>query len=427
MKRISLHIALLFTVSVFLLTPFLNAQKAGDALIFEQWNAQTHLVAMSPPAGTKTTVLTLNGYPTVDGLAIATANDGCIFAEYSISSSRVNILSFKPGRGATTLAVMPASFYRLPTLDVDQGGDVLILNHLGPDRGLYRMPPGGGPLTTIAHVKTGARFATPYCMAEDVATGDIVVPDLNGLIHRIRLNGKITTVQYSLPVNFPPNPVGNLHVDHSTGLMFLAVGFHLLGVDPATGATVTRFGITSSFLTNFMGIDGDPILGGYYVHAVNIRFPAIGILRFDPVKNTLTTFASFSNPTLGNVVTWESRMLSGLARPVRGKAYPIALTIPPEAGKPYFAAAGLGTLLGIPAGKSRRIPLDPDVLFYLSIRTPSLFSGFQGVLDAQGKASLTVNILASPQLVGLRFFVVAVTYDTQGIRIITDPLGVTIW
>jgi len=404
----------------------LDAQQAGDAVTFDRWNSATHLVALSAPGGAVKTLATLTGSRFTGGLAVATANHGVVFSEISLTTSRVHILHFKPGRGVTTLAVLPASFVRLPTLDVDQGGDVLILNHSGPDRGLYRMPAWGGPLSTIAHVKTGALFAVPYCMAEDLSTGDFIVPDANGLIHRVTPAGQTSPVPYSFPLPIPGNPVGNLHVDQSTGLMFLAVGYHLVGLDPATGATIVRMGVSSAFLSEFLGFDGDPFRGGYYVHTRNIRFPAKGVLRFNPGNNSLTPFGGFWPGIWGNVVTWGSRMVGGFGRPIRGRAYPVALAFLGESGKSYLAAASLGTLQGIPVGGSRRIPLDPDALFYASIRAPAIFQNFQGGLNAQGRANLTVNIPANPRLRGLRFFLAAITYDGSGIRVISDPLGVTV-
>jgi len=418
--------SVLALVAAVLSCAILDAQQAGDAVTFDRQSNATHLVAISPPAGAVTTVVTLAGYRLTGSLAVAPSNDGCLFAEISTTTSRIHILHFRPGRGVTTLAGLPASFVRLPTLGVDQGGDVLILNHLGPDRGLYRMPAGGGPLSTMAHVKTGALFAVPYCMAEDITTGDLILPDANGLIHRVLPTGRISTLTYTFPVPVPGNPVGNLAVDHTTGLLFLTVGYHLLGLDPTNGATVVRFGINAAFLTEFLGIDGDPFRGGFYVHSRNIRFPAQGVSRFNPVNNTLAQFGGFANATWGNVITWGSRMVGGTGRPMRGTAYPIALAFLGESGKPYVAAASLGTLQGIPVRGSRRIPLNPDWLFHFSLRAPAVFRGFRGTLNATGRASLTVTIPAVPSLRGFRFYLAAVTYDAGGIRVISEPLGVTV-
>ena len=223
---------------------------------------------------------------------------------------------------------------------------------------------------------------------------------------------------------------GNVHVDFNTGLMHLTYMNYFMGLDPSTGAITTLIQPSTTFGMNFYGIDNDPFTGaGYYLSTYQISPAPTArlVMRYDPRTAILSTVATLpGTPTLTDVVTWRARMLGGLARPAWGQAYPVRLAIPSEAGKTYMAAAALGTLLGIPIGGGRKIPLDPDVLFYTSLLVPSLFSNFQGVLNAQGSATLTVNIPAVPQLVGFRFFLAAVTYDTGGVRVITEPFGVTI-
>ena len=96
-----------------------------------------------------------------------------------------------------------------------------------------------------------------------------------------------------------------------------------------------------------------------------------------------------------------------------------------EAGQAYQVAASFNTRPGIrtPAGT---IHLTPDGLFFLSLANPYLFPRFSGVLDSAGKARPAVRIPAIPVLRGLRFFLAAVSYDANGFRQISEPMGVTL-
>ena len=97
-------------------------------------------------------------------------------------------------------------------------------------------------------------------------------------------------------------------------------------------------------------------------------------------------------------------------------------------GNPSFpneAAASFAARPGIPTSAGR-IHVCPDALFNLSLRAPAMFMRFCGILDATGNAQLGVYIPALPALSGLRFFVVAVSYGSRGIRRISQPLAVTV-
>jgi len=160
--------------------------------------------------------------------------------------------------------------------------------------------------------------------------------------------------------------------------------------------------------------------GDYY------RTDAKALVRYDPATGRAVQILGFSSVEIpGDVATWGSRMLTGAAAPTPGASYPITLAMPELGGRPYQAAAAFATLPGIPT-PAGTIQLAPDALFTLSMRMPSVFVGFAGVLDPKGRAQLVIRIPAAPVLRGLRFFVAAIAYDTGGIRRISDPLGVTI-
>jgi len=414
----------LFTVlSLAVVVP---AQSDGDAVLTLWSSTTTHLLAVTPN-GVVQTIFTRPNTNTPDGLAAGPANDGGIMVEGSGSPNSLHVLKFQGATSITTLATLPATFLRVPTLLVDAGGDILMLNATGNDRGVYWMPARGGPLTTIAHNNTNAAFTTPFAMAEEITSGDLVVLDAGRKLHRIDRSGKVTTITMVLPPSLSVAVTGNVDVDQGSGLMHITYGNYFLGLDPNTGATTTIYQPTSTSRSNFYGLDGDPFGVGYYMTLYQITPTPSGnlLVRYDPGNGKLTTVATLPSGTLTDVVTWRSRMLGGLTRPTRGQAYRVQLSVPVEAGKPYFAAASLGTLPGLPIA-GRRVPLNPDALFFLSIQVPAIFSGFQGQLSNAGRGNLTVNIPPAPQLLGFRFFLAAITFDGNGVRAISEPLGVTI-
>lgn len=78
----------------------------------------------------------------------------------------------------------------------------------------------------------------------------------------------------------------------------------------------------------------------------------------------------------------------------------------------YVMAASVGDRPGIPLG-ARRIPLNPDPLFWLSLQglTGGVMNRFSGYLSARGEARAWMNIPNDPGLIGLAFHVAFVTLD----------------
>jgi hypothetical protein len=425
-----MRLVLLACLGTLLVVPGLAAQNDGDAVV-AVYNSPVGDLLLVTPNGVVTTLITRPNTNLPEGLAVAPGNDGGLFVETDTNTRVLSVLKFQNAANVSTLATLPTTFARVPTLLAEQGGEILMLNMSGNDRGVYRMPAQGGPITTIAHNTLGATFLAPFSMEEDLVTGDIVVLEPTRYFHRIDRTGKVTTIAYTLPPSTSIAVTGNVHVDYATGLLYLTYGNYLIGLDSRTGATTTIFQPTTSARSMFYGIDGDPYGGGFYLSVYQTTPTPAGryLMRYDTRSGILSTVATLSaaNTTqLSDVMTWKSRMLTGLSRPAWGQSYALRLSIPSEAGQGYFAAAALGTLQGIPIGKLRRIPLDPDPLFFLSMQVPAIFSGFQGILDTWGRASPAVNVPAIPQLAGIRIFLAAVTYDAGGIREITEPLGVTI-
>ena len=152
-------------------------------------------------------------------------------------------------------------------------------------------------------------------------------------------------------------------------------------------------------------------------------------MRFDPINRTRTTIFSIpgaSGSILEDVACYGSRMLTGRNPARRGATYVVDLAFgSAEAGQAYQAAAAFGPLLRIRVGQ-RWIPLDPDPLFFLSFAAPSIFKDFSGNLNMWGRAVLKVHFPNLPALRGRRIFLAAISSDASGVRIITEPFGVTI-
>jgi hypothetical protein len=106
------------------------------------------------------------------------------------------------------------------------------------------------------------------------------------------------------------------------------------------------------------------------------------------------------------------------------------LAVPGDAGLVYCAAASLGSSPGIPFPDGRVLPLQPDALFLVSAcANNAIFSGFIGVLDANGVANFAVNIPNIGGLVGIPYSVAAVTTDVtapSGFSIVSNAVTQTI-
>ena len=85
----------------------------------------------------------------------------------------------------------------------------------------------------------------------------------------------------------------------------------------------------------------------------------------------------------------------------------------------YQAACALGNT-GFPIGAGRRLPLDPDPMFFASTLgfLPAVFQSFGGVMDANGQARITVNVPPDNALIGLHWFTGFVNIGGAGITTI---------
>ena len=306
-----MRIGLILLVAAAVFASPADAQIDGDVVVALYASSASHL-ALVTPQGVVTTLFSRPSTYAADGLTAAPGNNGGLWAERDSATRLVSLLEFQSPLNITTLATLSSTFLMVPTLEVDAGGDILILNNSGNDKGVYRMPGKGGPLTTLAHNNINASFTAPFAMTEDLVTGDLVVLDLGQKLHRINSLGQVSTLKMVLPPSTAIAMTGNVHVDYATGLMHLTYMNYFMGLDPHTGAITSLIQPTTTFRMNFYGIDNDPFSGsGYYLSAYQYTPTPVGryVMRYDPRTGILSTLATIpGTPTLTDVCTWHSRM-----------------------------------------------------------------------------------------------------------------------
>jgi hypothetical protein len=115
-----------------------------------------------------------------------------------------------------------------------------------------------------------------------------------------------------------------------------------------------------------------------------------------------------------------------------GQSAGLSFSSPGTPNDLYAIALALGTTPGIPLVGGKRIPLNPDALFWLSLLpgTPN-FVHMTGTLDASGNAPAWAVLLVpnDPALINATVFAAAVTFDSMslsGIGCISQPVPITI-
>ncbi|MHC4261446.1 MAG: serine hydrolase domain-containing protein [Planctomycetota bacterium] len=95
----------------------------------------------------------------------------------------------------------------------------------------------------------------------------------------------------------------------------------------------------------------------------------------------------------------------------------LTLSAPSLPGRPWFAAASLSALPGIPTAAGL-IALVPDPLFVDTLGA----AGFAGLLDAEGAATVTLQVPDDPALEGLEICTAAIVLGIDGIQAISNTL-----
>jgi len=268
----------------------------------------------------------------------------------------------------------------------------------------------------------------------DLPTGDFVFTDPQYL-YRISLHGpnQVTTLLKQAPIRV--NALGSVHADPDTGDL---IGFWNVNQSPQlpyypvihrlrVGSPSRLTTIASGWFSGSVGAsDRDPATGQFVLpgHESSGRH---AIFRYDLRTNAVSTLASLpTNVSPLAVAVAGSRHLAGLDEAKPGQVYRLLVSSPTEIGADYAIGLSLGIHPGIPVAGGRRLPLNPDPLFFWSIQNTGVFSGFRGRLNLRGEALGKIAFPALPALSGIRFFACAITIANSRISVISEPLGVTI-
>ncbi len=387
-----------------------TAQKPGDAGVtgFVTVTCPNILVMhVNTATGGARTLFWKCPYPSSRVILPAPENRGVVFSMENWNTFKHSLYQYWQGR-ITTLGTIPWA----DDMIVDQRGDFILLSRDSqPNQPcIYRFSPAGG-LATLA---TGIIDA--IAIEEDPVRGDYLVATGQGDVLWVTHTGWITTLSAGI---FPANKyrIASMCTEITTGKVLVAWDEYTYRYDPIRGNAEKL----PAGCHGISDLDHDPIGGNYLGVYGN------AVVRFDPQTGASLILSSFESPftITTHVTTWGRRMLTGMGCPMPGSVYPITLAMPGEGGKAYQAAASFAARPGIPTSAGR-IYINPDDLFHLSLRAPDMFRRFPGFLDANGNAQLAVKIPAFLALQGRRFFVVAVSYESRGIRRISQPLAVTI-
>jgi outer membrane protein assembly factor BamB len=153
---------------------------------------------------------------------------------------------------------------------------------------------------------------------------------------------------------------------------------------------------------------------------VNLGGPAIGRRGILVVCGVGTNVAAYYPPD-------QFALLSTMDTPRPGATVNLQVRADGDAGNGYLAACSLGSTPGLPIG-NRTLPLNADLLFVLSLSTPSIFEGFQGVLDGMGLGTARIHVPPVQGLVGITIYAAFVSLRPgapSGVGVISDALALT--
>lgn len=159
--------------------------------------------------------------------------------------------------------------------------------------------------------------------------------------------------------------------------------------------------------------DGVLAVSNYYNHT---------ICWFKPDGTHLRTVRPLSSSVPRSLAFLPSVTLEYSGKPVLGVPFPVRVVSPHEPGLVYATALALSSAPGLPLPDGRIFPLTPDPLFFLSLGFP----GFVGVLDGNGRATVTLLFPNSPGLRNLPLHCGALTLDPRSaglFRQVSAPAG----
>jgi len=378
--------------------------------------------------------------PPITYSALLDADNETVLVLWRFPTGPFTLSAVRPSGQTTTLFTDPRFYFSLPA--IDQTGDLVFhVVDASDQRHLVRMDRAGNLLATIASFSRPGTYSTPQHVVVDLESGDYLVTLGAGASWGaawITPSGQVSPVvgleSVTCAWGGPPDP------------------------DYRLGAQLAR--IAGSRTTPFWG-DGwrrMHFLPSYY-NAVILPLPYVGsgspggtalytstrVFGFglSPIPGTPTVVevpATGGQPRTYAVEPWVYPIYSwnydapiivghrklvgrGLATP--GSEYQVSVNFPGQAGLAYRIGASLGLRPGLDLG-SAYIPLRLDPVLLWSLSDPTTFAGFAGTLDANARATGRWRIPPIAGLRGLRVFFAAVTFDGNGLRSVSDPIGVTV-
>jgi hypothetical protein len=400
-------------------SPCLAQYNPLDAVVAVASPTPCSLLGITPQGVVYTVTARLPHYPAT---VIPAPDNRCLLVSGSGPTPGSYLtVTVTPGGTVTSLFAE-----QLVGMDVDGGGNLVgICSHTFHTMSIVKVNSRG--ITTLyTRPHPGATLG-----AIDLASGDFIFCDQD---HAYRLSLHDFT-QFSTLLALAParlSPRGGLHPDPTTGDM---LAFWNASAPPPvtpsivrlhTGSTPAQTVVRSGWFSGHVG-GGDrvPGSGQFVIPAMAIQ-GSNAVYRFDPQSGaivTLTAIPGALDPRSVAIAGSRHLWAPNDARP--GRPYRLVVSSPAEPGAAYAIGVSFGFLPGIPVG-GRRIHLNPDSLFLLSMQNRGIFSGFRGTLDARGEGVGTIAIPDLWCLSGLRFFAVAITHASGRIRVISEPLGITI-
>ena len=266
---------------------------------------------------------------------------------------------------------------------IDRNGDYLVTELTLP--GLTRITPAGA--RSIVH--QGAPFQRPFGVAIDNDGTYLVADDAARALYRVTPGLGVTPVHVGLPFRLPQGVtlLGNGDYAVMDGLA------DAVFVVPRGGGTVTTL-VSTPTLGNPCGIT-ENFDGGVAVSESSSS--SNRVVRID--RNGQLSIVAQGPPFQNLEGIGRAPMLVGPVRGQYGQSAPLDLDMPQQGNRPYILFASLSLYPGIslPGGDPRVSPCNADGLLSLSIgANNAIFTGFAGVLSANGQASASLNIPALP-------------------------------
>jgi hypothetical protein len=153
---------------------------------------------------------------------------------------------------------------------------------------------------------------------------------------------------------------------------------------------------------------------------------------YDRWRSRMVAFGGYrglGGPEVNETWTFQEVQVAATpTQPTPGQTVALTLDSQRDPGAAYLLAASFGRFPGIPLpGDPRVVSLVPDALLGWSVGSLAPpFLGFQGGLDASGRAAASILLPPEPAIRGILFFVSGVTYDLTGLRTVFTEVEIRI-